>query len=145
MPNQLARLRKVCLSFPDAHEVESWGAPTFRLNNHIFAMYAQANNHHGDGREGVWIKCTAINQSLMIAANPKRFFSPPYVGPSGWIGVYLDGRVNWRELTGILCDGYDMTAQMKGRSRKHGGDQRSAKRKAAKQTRAGTKARRKRA
>jgi predicted DNA-binding protein (MmcQ/YjbR family) len=117
MPSQLQRLRKVCLSFPDAHEVESWGAPTFRYDNHLFAMYAEANNNHGDGREGVWIKCTAINQSLMISANPKRFFFPPYVGPSGWVGVYLDGRVNWKELTGILRDGYDMTAAMKGKRR----------------------------
>jgi predicted DNA-binding protein (MmcQ/YjbR family) len=128
-------LRKVCLSFPEAHEVESWGAPTFRLNNHLFAMYAQANNHHGEGREGVWVKCTAINQSLMIAANPRKFFSPPYVGPSGWIGVYLDGRVNWKELTGILRDGYDMTAQMKGWSKKQRGDKpaarKSVKKKAA--------------
>ena len=126
MASQLARLRKVCLSFPDAHEVESWGAPTFRVNNHLFAMYAQANNNHGDGREGVWIKCTAINQSLMISANPKRFFFPPYVGPSGWVGVYLDGRVNWKELSGILRDGYDMTALMKGRSKKKGGDKPAA-------------------
>lgn len=117
MASQLARLRKVCLSFPDAHEVESWGAPTFRVNNHLFAMYAEANNHHGDGREGVWVKCTAVNQSLMIGANPKRFFFPPYVGPSGWIGVYLDGRVNWRELTSILRDGYDRTVAKKGKGR----------------------------
>lgn len=117
MPTQLARLRKICLSFPDAHEVEAWGAPTFRLNNHLFAMYAEADNHHGAGHEAVWVKCTAINQSLMIGANPGRFFSPPYVGPSGWIGVRLDTRVNWKELTGILRDGYDMTAHMKGKRR----------------------------
>jgi predicted DNA-binding protein (MmcQ/YjbR family) len=140
MSPQLKQLRKVCLSFPDAHEVESWGAPTFRLNNHIFAMYAEANNHHGDGREGVWIKCTAINQSLMISANPKRFFFPPYVGPSGWIGVYLDARVNWKELTGILRDGYDLTAAMKGRSKKKGGD-RPTKAKKTATTRSKRKAR----
>lgn len=122
MPSQLSRLRKLCLSFPEAHEVESWGAPTFRLNNHLFAMYAHADNHHGAGHEAVWVKCTAINQSLMIASNPKKFFSPPYVGPSGWIGVRLDIRVNWKELRGILRDGYDMTAQMKGRSKKQRGD-----------------------
>ena len=129
MPSQLAKLRKVCLSFPDAHEVESWGAPTFRLNNHLFAMYAEADNHHGAGHEAVWVKCTGINQSLMIGANPKKFFSPPYVGPSGWIGVRLDVRVNWKELTGILRDGYDMTAQMKGRSKKKGGDKPGASKK----------------
>ena len=144
MPNQLARLRKVCLSFPEAHEVESWGAPTFRLNNHLFAMYAHANHNHGDGREGVWIKCTAINQSLMISANPKRFFFPPYVGPSGWVGVYLDARVNWKELSGILRDGYEMTAQMKGRSKKKGGDQRAAKQKPARKKPTPTKRRSKR-
>ena len=140
MPSQLKQLRKVCLSFPDAHEVESWGAPTFRLNNHLFAMYAEANNHHGDGREGVWIKCTSINQSLMISANPKRFFFPPYVGPSGWVGVYLDARVNWKELTGILRDGYELTAAMKGRSKKKGGD-RPAKAKKTAATRRKRKAR----
>ena len=122
MASQLAKLRKVCLSFPDAHEVESWGAPTFRLNNHLFAMYAEANNNHGAGHEAVWVKCTPVNQSLMIGANPKKFFSPPYVGPSGWIGVRLDIRVNWAELTDILRDGYDMTALMKGKSKKKGGD-----------------------
>ena len=107
--SQLRLLRKACLALPDAHEVESWGAPTFRVNNKLFAMYAQPNNHHGEGREGVWVKCTPINQSLMLGANKKKFFYPPYVGPSGWIGVYLDVRVNWKELSGILRDGYDMT------------------------------------
>ena len=140
MPSQLPKLRKVCLSFPDAHEVESWGAPTFRLNNHLFAMYAQADNHHGPGHEAVWVKCTAINQSLMIGANPRKFFSPPYVGPSGWIGVRLDLRVNWKELTGILRDGYDMTAQMKGRSKK-GGDKPAKRRKKTAPARRARKAR----
>lgn len=106
---QLKLLRRACLALPDAHEVEAWGAPTFRVNNKLFAMYAEANNHHGAGHEAVWVKCTAINQSLMIGANPKKFFSPPYVGPSGWIGVRLDVRVNWKELSGILRDGYDLT------------------------------------
>lgn len=118
MPSQLARLRKICLSFPDAHEVEAWGEPTFRLNNHLFAMYAAPSNHHGAGHEAVWVKCTPINQSLMIGANSKRFFSPPYVGPSGWIGVRLDTRVNWKELTGILRDGYDMTVAKHSKKRR---------------------------
>ena len=54
----------------------------------------------------------------MISANPKRFFFPPYVGPSGWVGVYLDGRVSWKELTGILRDGYDMTVATLPKSKK---------------------------
>jgi predicted DNA-binding protein (MmcQ/YjbR family) len=113
--SQLSLLRKACLALPDAHEVEAWGAPTFRVNNKLFAMYAEASNHHGAGHEAVWVKCTPVNQSLMIGANPKKFFSPPYVGSSGWIGVRLDVRVNWRELSGILRDGYDLTVVKKKR------------------------------
>ena len=109
-PSPLARLRKIALALPDAHEVEAWGAPTFRVHNKLFAMYAHADNHHGAGHQAVWVKSTPVNQSLMIGANPKRFFSPPYVGPSGWVGVRLDGRVNWTELKETLRDGYDLTA-----------------------------------
>jgi predicted DNA-binding protein (MmcQ/YjbR family) len=107
-PSPLARVRKICLGFPDAHEVEAWGAPTFRLKNKLFAMYASPDDHHGGGIAAIWIKSTAVNQSLLIGENPRRYFSPPYVGPSGWIGVRLDGRVNWTVLSGLLRDGYDL-------------------------------------
>ena len=109
-PSPLARLRKICLAFPDAHEVEAWGEPTFRVKNKLFAMYAAANNHHGAGHHAVWIKSTTINQGFVLKANPKRYFSPPYVGPSGWIGAILDGRVKWTEVTELLRDGYELAA-----------------------------------
>ena len=106
----LPRVRKLALSLPEAHEVEAWGEPTFRVKNKIFAMYARANNHHGGGRNAVWCKAKPVNQSLMIGASPDRFFSPPYVGPSGWIGVWLDGDVDWEEILELFTDGYRMTA-----------------------------------
>jgi len=108
-PSALARLRKLCLAFPEAHEVEAWGAPTFRFNNRIFAMYAHADNHHGAGHEAVWVKLDRVSQGFLLRDNPKRYFSPPYVGTSGWIGVRLDGRVNWKHVAERLRDGYDMT------------------------------------
>jgi len=109
----LPRVRKLALSLPEAHEVEAWGEPTFRVKNKIFAMYARANNHHGGGRNAVWCKAKPVNQSLMIGASPDRFFSPPYVGPSGWIGVWLDGDVDWEEILELFTDGYRMTAPTK--------------------------------
>jgi predicted DNA-binding protein (MmcQ/YjbR family) len=117
-PSPLTRLRKICLALPEAHEVEAWGEPTFRVNNKLFAMYASATNHHGAGHHAVWVKSTPINQSLMIAAKPNRYFSPPYVGPSGWVGVRLDGRVNWKELADVLRDAYDITVAKKKSYRK---------------------------
>jgi hypothetical protein len=106
----LTRLRKLCLALPEAHEVEAWGEPTFRVRNKLFAMYAAAGNHHGDGRPAVWCKAGPGNQQLMVAAAPKRFFVPPYVGPSGWVGVFLDGPVDWRELGDLLTDSYRLVA-----------------------------------
>ena len=106
----LTRLRKLCLALPEAHEVDAWGEPTFRVRNKLFAMHADANNHHGGGRPAVWIKAAPGNQDLMIRTAPDRFFVPPYVGPSGWIGVWLDRRVDWAELAELLRDGYKLTA-----------------------------------
>ena len=97
MPPRLHRLRRLCLALPQAHEVEAWGAPTFRIRNKLFAMYSAAGNHHGAGREAVWCKAGPGNQALMIAAAPERFFVPAYVGPTGWVGVYLDRRTDWKE------------------------------------------------
>ena len=102
----LEKLRSVCLALPEAHEVEAWGSPTFRLRNKLFAMYASADDHHGGGRPGVWVKSTPVNQDLLLRQDPERFFSPPYVGPSGWIGIYLDKRPSWRVVAEIIRDGY---------------------------------------
>ena len=112
-PSVLARLRKAALALPEAHEVESWGTPTFRVKNKLFAMYASADTHTGAGRNGVWVKATKINQELMLAHAPKRFFFPPYVGKGGWIGVYLDAGTKWDELAELLADGWRMTAPKK--------------------------------
>jgi hypothetical protein len=109
-PNPLTRLRRLCLALPEAHEVRAWGAPTFRVRNKLFAMYASAGTHHGNGRPAVWCKAAPSNQTLMVQAVPDRFFVPPYVGPSGWVGVWLDGRVRWRELAELLRDGYRLVA-----------------------------------
>src|SRR5574339_662154 len=98
----LERLRALCLALPEAHEVRAWGEPTFRVNNKLFAMYAGAHNHHGAGRPAVWIKAEPGEQELRIGMDPERYFRPPYVGPSGWVGVQLDRGVDWGEVEALL-------------------------------------------
>ena len=109
-PLVLARLRRLCLALPESREVEAWGEPTFRVRKRLFAMYAAAGNHHGNGRAAVWCKAAAGNQELMVRAAPDRFFVPPYVGPSGWVGVWLDAGTDWSELAGLLADGWRLVA-----------------------------------
>jgi hypothetical protein len=106
----LARLRKVCLALPEAHEVEAWGEPTFRVRNKLFAMYAAPSNHHGGGRPAVWCKAAPGNQALMVRAEPERYFVPPYVGPSGWVGVWLDRNPDWSEVQELMSDSYRLVA-----------------------------------
>ena len=109
----LVRLRRICLALPEAHEVAAWGEPTFRVKNKLFAMYASPNSHHGGGRPAVWCKAGPGNQALMIAAAPTQFFKPPYVGPSGWIGIWLDATVDWPEVAELMRDAYRLTAPKK--------------------------------
>jgi hypothetical protein len=112
-PSPLRRLRKLCLALPEAHEVEAWGEPTFRVRNKLFAMYAAPNNHHGAGRAAVWCKAAPGNQALMVRAEPERYFVPPYVGPSGWVGVWLDKRPDWKEVGELMRDSYRLVAPKK--------------------------------
>lgn len=109
----LVRLRKLCLALPDAHEVVAWGEPTFRVRNKMFAMYANASNHHGDGRHAVWVKAASGRQERMVRTSPARFFVPPYVGTTGWIGVWLDEACDWDELADILRTAYLLVAPKK--------------------------------
>lgn len=113
MASQLERVRKICLALPEAHEVEAWGEPTFRVRNKLFAMYAAAGDHHGGGRPSLWIKSTHVNQDLLVRSDDTRFFSPPYVGPSGWVGMYLDGKPDWQVLADLVRDAYRLTAPKK--------------------------------
>lgn len=109
-PRPLTRLRRLCLALPEAHEVEAWGEPTFRVRSKLFAMHASPNTHHGGGRPAVWLKAAPGNQDLMVRAAPDRFFVPPYVGPSGWIGVWLDAPCDWGELAELVRDSYRLVA-----------------------------------
>lgn len=110
-PNPLARLRKLCLAIPESYEKEAWGTPTFRVTKgKIFAMYAAGATHAGAGTNGVWLPVAPGNQELMLRADPKRYFFPPYVGKGGWIGVHLDARTDWKGLAELLRDAWTLSA-----------------------------------
>jgi hypothetical protein len=104
----LKRVREICLSLPEAWEKEAWQAPTFRVRKKMFAMFA--NNHHGDGRVALWLAAPAGDQEILVAADPERFFVPPYQGPYGWIGVRLDREPDWGEVREIVIDAYRASA-----------------------------------
>lgn len=102
-------VREVCLSFPDAEEYFSHGSPNFRVRKgKTFAIYVV--NHHGDGRIALWLNAPEGAQAHYAHAEPGHFFVPPYVGPSGWLGVNLDRGVSWNRVAALVREAYEKVA-----------------------------------
>jgi predicted DNA-binding protein (MmcQ/YjbR family) len=113
---RLKKLRAVCLALGEVIEKEAWGECTFRaIGGSMFAM--TDNNHHSSGHFAVWVKAPAMAQEILINSDPKTFFKPPYMGHKGWVGVRLDTKPDWEEVSGILRDGYQMSLPQKSRPR----------------------------
>jgi hypothetical protein len=104
----LARLRAICLALSEAIEKGGVADHTFRVRDKISAMFQ--DDHNGDGRVAMWCKAPAGAQEVLVASEPARFFVPPYVGRHGWIGVRLEGAVDWDEVTDLVVDAYRMMA-----------------------------------
>lgn len=102
----LPRLRKLCLALPETSEKLSHGEPTFFVKGKVFVMFAHADSHHGRGRFGAWCAAEPGAQDVLVGSDPDRFFVPPYFGPRGWIGVWLDGAADWRLIAAIVRDAY---------------------------------------
>ena len=84
----------------------------FKVGKKIFAYFL--NNHHGDGIVGMWCKVMPGENAALIAASPKRFYMPAYVGPRGWVGLRLDaGRVSWKEVAELVRCSYRLVAGKK--------------------------------
>jgi predicted DNA-binding protein (MmcQ/YjbR family) len=99
------RLRAICLALPEAVEVAMKRGPTYRVNDKIFAM-----DRRGDGRVSVWCKAPTGSQAILVGADAKRFFVPPYVGPKGWVGMRLDDAPDWDEVAALIRRSYRLIA-----------------------------------
>jgi hypothetical protein len=110
------RLRQICLALPDAVEKLSHGEPTwFAGKGKVFAMLD--DHHHGAAHLSVWLPQPPGGQAALIDADPARFFRPPYVGPSGWVGVVLDTRPDWDMVASLVRDAFAHVATAKLRAR----------------------------
>lgn len=107
-PDPLARLRAIIEAWPETREKLSHGSPTWWGGRKTFASFA--DDHHGDGRVAVWVKSSFDEQELLVEADPETFFVPPYVGPSGWVGMRLDRGPDWEVVEQLLEAGYRLVA-----------------------------------
>jgi len=104
----LERLRRLCLALPETTERLSHGEPTwFVRDKKTFVMYA---DHHHDDRVAFWCAAPDGAQEALVTSYPDRFFSPPYVGHRGWLGVWLDVPVDWDQVADLVTDAYRVVA-----------------------------------
>jgi predicted DNA-binding protein (MmcQ/YjbR family) len=108
----LARLRAICLALPEAVEKLSHGEPTwFAGKGKVFAMLD--NHHHGAQHLSVWLPAGLGAQEALIESDPERYFRPPYVGSSGWVGVVLDASPDWVQVAWLVEQAYRLVAHSK--------------------------------
>ena len=113
MPDLLDRVRDICLALPAVTERPSHGAPTFFVQDKKTFVQFWVEGHHTDDFPHLWCAAPPGVQEELVAAEPARFFRPPYVGHRGWIGVRMDRDVDWDEVAGICEDAYRVVAPKK--------------------------------
>jgi hypothetical protein len=106
-------VRAICSAFPEVTERPSHGAPTWFVRGggreRSFVMLWE-RGHHDNQFPHLWCAAPPGTQQELIAAEPELIFRPPYVGGRGWLGVRLDGGVDWAEIAELCQDAYRTVA-----------------------------------
>ena len=106
---RLARVTKIALALPESSRETHGSHASFRVRKKVFTYYL--DNHHGDGIVAVNCKVLPNDNTVLIAANPERFYMPAYIGSRGWVGLRLDvGSVDWEEVAELIAGSYRLVA-----------------------------------
>jgi hypothetical protein len=106
--NPIDRVRKTCLALPEATEKLSHGEPTWFVRGKVFASWE--DHHHGDPTVGLWVNAPMGLQEMLVSAEPARYYRPKYVGHRGWIGINMEGDIDWPYAAELMTDSYRMVA-----------------------------------
>jgi hypothetical protein len=113
----LTKVRTLTGSLEKSQEKLSHGSPCFFIEKG--RQYASVvDNHHGDGRRGLWLIQPPGFQEALIQENSEVYFRPPYVGPSGWIGVRCDRDLPWATIVEHIEVAYTYALERSGPKRK---------------------------
>ncbi|HEX3247175.1 MAG TPA: MmcQ/YjbR family DNA-binding protein [Chloroflexota bacterium] len=94
--------RSFALSLPEAVEIETWGHPTFRVREKIFATLSPED-------DSASVKTTKLEQIALVGSEPEVFGVPAYVGRSGWVTVQLE-RVDPDHARELIEEAWRQTA-----------------------------------
>jgi hypothetical protein len=101
----LTELRRICLALPESAEVEAWGRPTFRAGKKLFAVF------DGDDQHPYAMVFKPEPPERPALLEDKRFYLPPYFGPSGWVALdFTAAPVDWVEVAELMESSYRQVA-----------------------------------
>jgi hypothetical protein len=111
-PEVLTALHAICDTLPDVtHKLSHGETAWFVGTGRNACQFATTWDHHHDDRNAVVMAAAPGAQERLIADDPHRYFRPPYVGPRGWIGIFLDtGDVDWDLVELHLTDAHALAA-----------------------------------
>jgi len=68
-------------------------------------------DHHGDDRLALWVKAPPGEQKGLVGSDPRRYFVPPYLAPSGWVGALVDDASDpdWDQVGELLEQAWRMS------------------------------------
>jgi hypothetical protein len=103
-----AGVRAICMALPQVTERLSHGSLGFFVGKQFVMLWPAG--HHDQRFPHLWCAAPAGAQDSLVAASPERVFRPPYVGARGWLGLRLDGEVDWEEVQMFCEDAYRTVA-----------------------------------
>ncbi len=110
--HRLIRLTEIARALPETSRQDSGSHAAFLVRKKTFAYFL--NDHHGDGIVALACKALPGENAALIAAQPKRYYMPAYIGPRGWVALRLDlARTDWNEVRELLLGSYLLAAPKK--------------------------------
>jgi hypothetical protein len=102
------QVRAICLRLPEVTERLSHGSPAFFVGRQFVMLWP--DGHHEHDFPHLWCAAPVGMQGALVETSPHRYFRPPYVGSRGWVGVRLDGEVDWDEVNELCLEAYRVIA-----------------------------------
>jgi predicted DNA-binding protein (MmcQ/YjbR family) len=99
----LEKLRRLCLSLPEAREVASFGHPCWKVAKKTFACFERYN-----GEQVVTFKTDPLEQDRLVASGDG-YRIAPYVGRYGWVCQGVKS-IRWPQLKVHIEQSYRMNA-----------------------------------
>jgi predicted DNA-binding protein (MmcQ/YjbR family) len=95
----LAKIRRICLRYPESGEGSQFGHPVWLAGKKTFAIARFA-----EGRLTLcfWV---GVDQQGLLTAD-ERYQIPPYFGHNGWIALDVDRECDWDEVASLALHSY---------------------------------------